>query len=419
MQGIKVINPIVITGGNDEFKPFANVDAKYGPYTDLATARFVLEHYLTKGLTIGVIEEGKIVEYWIKDDTNEFVKKLSDDTISYKKVASFGIIMSPDEKGIIQFMDVNGNTVLNGESFQWIEENTIELSNPENVLPNSIILYPNEIYKVTYINNNGIITAAINFQNFIADKDVYGVVKSISTVTDLKDYTPCPVEKGVVYYKTEQVEQVQADWNETNNKSKAYIKNKPKIEAMVSGIQLVDESVMEFVGDIEVTNIDIQTQTYFMYIGEKICFVRDNNYNIYYWLVPNWIYKLNDYHKPIVIHRELMSHNFGSDRGTIDCLYKYNYLYCNDDIEINKISHIDALQNGDEIILELYNNNYSNEVVYDMFNEFIDIDKRDEYSISVVNLYNNETNIVIPAGGKLIMRLLYFDDTLHITYISH
>lgn len=75
MKGINVINPINITGVNEEFKPFANVDAKYGPYTDLATARSVLEHYLTKGLTIGIIEGDKIVEYWIKDDTNEFVIK--------------------------------------------------------------------------------------------------------------------------------------------------------------------------------------------------------------------------------------------------------------------------------------------------------------------------------------------------------
>lgn len=75
MKGIKLINPLIITGVNDEFKPFANVDAKYGPYTDIATARSVLEHYLTKGLTIGIIEGNEIVEYWIKDDSNEFVIK--------------------------------------------------------------------------------------------------------------------------------------------------------------------------------------------------------------------------------------------------------------------------------------------------------------------------------------------------------
>lgn len=78
MKAINVLNPINITGVNDESKPFANVDAKYGPYTDLATARSVLEHFLTKGLTIGIIEGNEIVEYWIKDDSNEFVIKNQD-----------------------------------------------------------------------------------------------------------------------------------------------------------------------------------------------------------------------------------------------------------------------------------------------------------------------------------------------------
>lgn len=87
MKGIKLLNPLIITGVNGEAKPFANVDAKYGPYTDLATARSVLEHYITKGLTVGIIEEGKIVEYWIEDDTLVFTKKIKNlDTIASEKV---------------------------------------------------------------------------------------------------------------------------------------------------------------------------------------------------------------------------------------------------------------------------------------------------------------------------------------------
>ena len=89
MEGIKLIRPIIIDSlnPNDNFNPFPNVDAKYGPYTDLATARSVLEHYLTKGLTIGIIEEGEIVEYWIGDDTLEFTKKIKNiDTIASENV---------------------------------------------------------------------------------------------------------------------------------------------------------------------------------------------------------------------------------------------------------------------------------------------------------------------------------------------
>ena len=77
MKPIQVQVPIQVEGVNPDnnYKPFANVDAKYGPYTDLNQAKSVLSKFLTKGLTIGVIENNQIVEYWIKDDTNEFVIK--------------------------------------------------------------------------------------------------------------------------------------------------------------------------------------------------------------------------------------------------------------------------------------------------------------------------------------------------------
>ena len=89
MEGIKLIRPIIIDSlnPNDNYKPFPSVDAKYGPYTDLATARSVLANYMVKGLTIGVIEENVIVEYWIEDDTLEFTKKNKNiDTIVSEKV---------------------------------------------------------------------------------------------------------------------------------------------------------------------------------------------------------------------------------------------------------------------------------------------------------------------------------------------
>ena len=77
MNYIQVQTPIIIEGvnPNNNYKPFANVDAKYGPYSSIKDAENNLKNYLTIGLTIGVIENNEIVEYWIKDDTNEFVIK--------------------------------------------------------------------------------------------------------------------------------------------------------------------------------------------------------------------------------------------------------------------------------------------------------------------------------------------------------
>ena len=89
MEGIKLILPIIIDSlnPNDNYNPFPSVDAKYGPYTDLATARSVLANYKVKGLTIGIIENNKIVEYWIEEDGGDFVKKQSIiDNIAAEKV---------------------------------------------------------------------------------------------------------------------------------------------------------------------------------------------------------------------------------------------------------------------------------------------------------------------------------------------
>lgn len=61
-------------------EPSANVDWKYGPYNDIATAKTtVIASLREKGLTVGVIESGAVVEYWWKAGTtdNDLVLKTS------------------------------------------------------------------------------------------------------------------------------------------------------------------------------------------------------------------------------------------------------------------------------------------------------------------------------------------------------
>lgn len=63
----------------------SNIDRDYGPYEDktLTEIADLLKDTIQIGKTIGVIEEGKIVEYWWQkvDEGFEFVKKQNLDDI--------------------------------------------------------------------------------------------------------------------------------------------------------------------------------------------------------------------------------------------------------------------------------------------------------------------------------------------------
>lgn len=63
----------------------SNIDRDYGPYEDktLSEIAELLKDTIQIGKTIGVIEEGKIVEYWWQKVTDgfEFVKKQNLDDI--------------------------------------------------------------------------------------------------------------------------------------------------------------------------------------------------------------------------------------------------------------------------------------------------------------------------------------------------
>jgi hypothetical protein len=71
LSGIQLSAGIVV-GSN------TSVDAKYGPYADVATAKSEIGSTLRyKGLTVGILVSGSVVEYWWKDgitDTDLVVK---------------------------------------------------------------------------------------------------------------------------------------------------------------------------------------------------------------------------------------------------------------------------------------------------------------------------------------------------------
>lgn len=60
-------------------EPCSDIDYRYGPYRSTSEAlEWIDKHLRNLGLTVGIIEDGKIVEYWFKSDINTLVKKVDD-----------------------------------------------------------------------------------------------------------------------------------------------------------------------------------------------------------------------------------------------------------------------------------------------------------------------------------------------------
>jgi hypothetical protein len=80
LSGIQLSAGIVV-GSNTA------VDAKYGPYADVATAKSEIGSTLRyKGLTVGILVSGAVVEYWWKDGITD------SDLISKGGATAWGII---------------------------------------------------------------------------------------------------------------------------------------------------------------------------------------------------------------------------------------------------------------------------------------------------------------------------------------
>ena len=60
-------------------EPCPDIDFRYGPYSSVAEAENWIDRHLRAiGLTVGIIEDGEVVEYWFKSDTTHLVKKIND-----------------------------------------------------------------------------------------------------------------------------------------------------------------------------------------------------------------------------------------------------------------------------------------------------------------------------------------------------
>ena len=62
----------ILLNDNINIETGKHLDNKYGPYADLATAKSSIPEFKrARGLTVGIINGGSLVEYWFKDGTTD------------------------------------------------------------------------------------------------------------------------------------------------------------------------------------------------------------------------------------------------------------------------------------------------------------------------------------------------------------
>ena len=102
LSGIQLSAGIVV-GSNTA------VDAKYGPYADVATAKSEIGSTLRyKGLTVGILVSGAVVEYWWKDDITD------SDLISKGGATAWGTITGTlsDQSDLQTALDTKTNKLI-------------------------------------------------------------------------------------------------------------------------------------------------------------------------------------------------------------------------------------------------------------------------------------------------------------------
>lgn len=172
-------------------------DARYGPYASVALAKSsVPVPYRHEGLVVGIIEEGKIVDYWWEAGTG-------DDDLVKKETGSNIDNLTTD--------DLNEGT--NNKYFTEARSIGSKLAGYVKAATVSAITSATSILEAI-----GILEKALD--NKVNTEDGKGLSSN--------DYTDEDKDK-LENIEEEAQKNVQADWNQSNNSADDYIKNKPTL----------------------------------------------------------------------------------------------------------------------------------------------------------------------------------------------
>lgn len=81
MNNLAIAKRIKLQEVDDNFKPYPNIDYKYGPYSTIDSAnRAIPKSERAVGLTVGIIQNHMITEYWYSGgiDDQYLVKKVTE-----------------------------------------------------------------------------------------------------------------------------------------------------------------------------------------------------------------------------------------------------------------------------------------------------------------------------------------------------
>lgn len=172
-------------------------DARYGPHASIAIAKSIVPiPYRYKGLVVGIIEEGKIVDYWWEAGTG-------DDDLVKKETGSNIDNLTTD--------DLNEGT--NNKYFTEARS-----------IGSKLVGYA-KATTVTAISATTSILEAIGILEKSLDNKVD---KEEGKGLSSNDYTSTEKSKLASIEENAQ-ENVQSDWNQSNNSADDYIKNKPTL----------------------------------------------------------------------------------------------------------------------------------------------------------------------------------------------
>lgn len=213
----------------------------------------------------------------------------------------------------------------------------------------------------------------VDFEIPISQKDILGLIKTSSTITDSADLTPCPIVEGIPYYKD---------------------------------IKIIDDTFFKEItnDNYKVYSLNLSNNTFFIYNGTSIKYINNSEVTDDIQIcIPNIIYLFNDN----TITRLTDLHGFKTNSSAytpkiIDCAYKYNYITGSSILDaIQNLANFKALKPGDTIFiifeyrtasgadeLNFENITAKNNIVYKNDNPDNGIYEINDQTISIYNISN-------------------------------
>lgn len=183
---------------NDIYTQIRNIydelnDSLYGPYDSLEEAYKALQGRESLGRTVGIIENGSVVEYWFKSGINDLVKKLETTILTLSLVDSKDLIIEENNDIILKFI-VKGSApinkcivyqVTNGNEIAILESNSIG----KDAVNTLVISHPNVAgiytYRIKVTDIIGNYALSNEEQNYLEYTVRYGSISTIYNFTQL------------------------------------------------------------------------------------------------------------------------------------------------------------------------------------------------------------------------------------------